>query len=1146
MSSRLRGYQSIALSLAVVITVWDDGSLAHAKTRKEGSSIAEPRFEDDGDTKPAMAKMAKKKTPVLDEASEEDVAALEEQLNLVENKIKVTKSEIGRVRDASYLPDLYFALADMYTQKSRVLYLLKIAKNPKKNPDDLDFTAEKRPKQEAIEIFQKIYNFFPKEKRRDKALFLQGLEERDLGLFDQMIRTFNNLSRDFPTSEHFNEANIILGDFLFEQKKDIDAALDIYRKVVNRPLSAFTPLANYRMGWCFMNKLKPEDAVKAFEDAISAQALTNPNELPETYRKTDIRREAVLSLAVPYVDLYSDPEKKRTDLPAPTDYFQKKAPDHFTYRRVMSRAGRRLIIKEKWKEAADAFFHVIVLSSDFDSRFEALQRVNEAHQRKESRVDFLPFIREIAITVDLLQASLPKPLVLNASALITLEKDAKATKNKKGKDLSSKRPINQLQFLELLMRDFSTQLHRKARTTGSPADFDQTAEAYTAYLDRFQAAPKALDIQFNLAEALFKGDKLVRAGIQYELLARDRRLLKRANQFKESAIESYTKALQNADALSPVDRIRARKGLRVVGTEWVKANPKSPGAPSAAFNIANSWYEERNLKKAIETFKDFINRYPQDSRIRDAIFLTINSYSQLDDYKGLQKTGEQLVKTAGLSEADRNMIRDSVRRAQTKQLQSLAGDFGTKEYAENLLSVASKYKGSSLGVQALYEAFTSLKTKKDPELFDVGEALLDQHADSQYAKEVASQMATLALSTASFDRAARYLARFADKYPQEKEARDFRKTAATLFERQGDFKKARAQYEKLGDGLSVARMDLAVNDWARLEQSSVASGAPEGRYWKALAVWRQRRYQDAAPLLRALAADGSAPADQSGHAKFLLAQLALERFRSIQMKSAEDQQSLLEKVKAFQVLAAELEKLVKTGTGRWPIAALYLLGQTHYDLGRFIADSPLPAGLSANDKKAYIGELNKQAGSYISEADKVFGKCIEAAQSSDIFTRYVNGCRGKGRRIVKEEDDLAKPQAKSAGGEPPKARNIRKALIDNSKDISLLLDLGETYVRADQPQTAAGIFSRILEIEPGNSRALASIGVAAMATNEFDSAFDWFKKALDSNPRDATALWNLAELYKEFGFTQKYNSTRAKAKGLPTPKLLRPASNPSL
>ena len=1075
----------------------------------------------------------------------DEVGKLESQLEAIDGKIAVTKKEIGRIRDATYLPDLYFTLADLHVEKARVLYLLKTSKNPGKKPDELDFTAEKRPKQEAIEIYQKVYSFFPKYNKRDKALFLKGIEQRDLGQFEQMIRTFGQLSQEFPNSDHFNEANIIVGDFLFEGKKDLEAAGEAFLRVINRPLSPFTPVAHYRLGWCQFNQTKHEEAVQSFELAIEKQNLINPADLPELYRKTDISREAVIALAVPYVEIYSNPEKKRTDLAEPSVYFRSKAPDHFTYRKVLTRAGRRLILKEKWRESAEAFYHALALSTDFDSRFEALQRINEIHKRRQSRVALLPLVKETALTVDLLQASQPRPLRLTKEILAKL-KNARRAPVKAGapaakvKIAGVSRAMSQLAFLELLMRDLATQMQARAKGAGSPADYAEAAEAYEIYQARFANAPNAEDLRLNRAESLFRAESWVKAGIEYETLAKLKAKQGKTADYQESAVEAYTKALQISDQLSLIDRIRARQGLRVVGAAWVKANPRKPGAATTSFNIANSWYEERQLKKAITSLQDFIKQYPRDEKVRDAIFLVINSYSQLDDYKGLQAAGNQLVSTAGLTNEDKQTIRDAVKRAQTKQLQTVAGDFGTKEYAENLISVANKYKGSALGVQALYEAFQSLKSKKDPELFDIGEAMLDQHADSQYAKEVSSTMATLALSTASYDRAAKYLSRFAEKYPAEQEAKTFRETSAVLFERQGDMKKARAAYVKIGDRAAVARIDLALGDWPRLEQSSREARIPESEYWHALAVWRQRRYADATKLLKALAANSSVPSDQSGHARYLLSQLALERFRAVQMKSADDQAALAEKVKLFQALSNELQGIIKSGAGKWSIAALYLLGQTHYDLGQFIANSPLPPGLSDADKTAYIAELKKQAGTYLVEAGKVFNKCIEAAETNDVFTRYVDGCRAKGRKLVREEDDLAKTSPNMALNEPPRARTIRRQLFEKSNDVNLLFDLADTYVRGDQPRTAAGIYARILELDSSNARAIASIGVTSLYLNEPDAAYDSFKKALEIQGAEPTALVNLAGLYKQYGFNSKLGKLRGRMKGVARPRLIHP------
>ena len=110
--------------------------------------------------------------------------------------------------------------------------------------------------------------------------------------------------------------------------------------------------------------------------------------------------------------------------------------------------------------------------------------------------EFLALVREIGVTVDLFQASLKSPVVLNADAIIK----AKAS------------PVSRLIFLEALMRDFAVQQHQKARASGSPEDFIQAAEAYIAYLDPLSKSAKAPDMILNLAEAEYKGDRLGACG----------------------------------------------------------------------------------------------------------------------------------------------------------------------------------------------------------------------------------------------------------------------------------------------------------------------------------------------------------------------------------------------------------------------------------------------------------------------------------------------------------------------------------------------------------------------------------------------------------------------------------------------------------
>ncbi|CAN5536318.1 hypothetical protein BH10BDE1_BH10BDE1_18340 [soil metagenome] len=1125
--------------------------------------------------------------------SSEEVEEVEAQLKNTEKKIAVTSSEIKRIRDTEFLPDLYFSLADLHLQKSRLMYMIKVSKSKGTPIAEIDFTAEKRPKQEAIDIYQKIYAFFPKSKLRDRALFFKALELRDIGQTEAMIKAFGTLNQEFPQSPFLLEANIILGDYFLEEKKDIDGALIAFRRVIARDLSAYTPLAHYRIGWCFINQQKYQQAVTSFEEAVRTQGLVAKNsaELPELYRKTDIKREAVMSLAVPYVEIYAEyranlketaqkdaahtkqlqseqatksmmaaaalpakggkakqivsdwkkpgaapspvakgkallkaepSEATASDLPGgkvvlhPVEYFRKISDSVQTYRRVLARVGRRLSLKEMWPVVADVWIEVLVANSDPSIKFEAIQRWNEAVKKSpSSKTDRFRFIEHTVITAQEIRA-----------------RGARAD----GK--LSKKELGQLKFLEIVSRDIATRIQQSARERNLPEEFATAAKAYEIYQIGFPRNRAFTKMLVNKAESLYRAEDWTKAGLEFEGLARISREPHKQAEFKESAIQAYVNALKDADKLKPLELVRARRGVRDVGTSWILKHMRNPAAASTAYNIGQSWYEDRLLPQAIQSFTFFVKNFASDPRTRDAIFMIINAYSQLDDFKGLVAVAKSLEKTRGLSPEDRQSIRELSRRAQLKDIQQVAGNFGSKEYAENLVNLASKYKDSSMGSVALYEAFTSLKSKRNAELYDVGEALLEKYSDSTYTKEVVSSMAQTALMTADFERAARYLSRFADKYPKESESAEWRKNSAQLYEWLGDFKEAKRIYTALGDAASVARCDFLGGEWAMLEKSAARVGSTTGLYYSALALWRQGRQGEALPKLKQLASNSDV--DRSAQARFLLAQRGLESFRAIQMKDASDQGALVNKVKSFQALSKELNEIVKVGAGRWTIASLYLLGQANFELGRFISESPLPPGLKPQEVVIYRTELGKQAKQYKDAASGVFDQCLQTAERFEVFTRYAQGCREKGSLVVKEESDTITAQKQKKFSPPKMAATLRAKLYDTPRDVKTLQDLAVSYINDGQYWVAMAIYNRILEIDDKNAAAMAGIGVCRLYVNDLDAAADWFKKAMKVSSSEPTAVWNLSGLYKEFGFKGRLKVLASKRSSSSKPTLLHP------
>lgn len=1025
----------------------------------------------------------------------------------VNKSVDATKSKIKKVRDARFLPDLYFALAEFYVEKSRYMYAIKMAENSKVPIEELDFTAEKRPKQFAIETYETLIEKFPQHPDRDRALFYRAHELRELGQAEEMIKTYSQLTREYPNSEYWPEAQIVIGDFFFEEKKDVDGALEIYKKILDRKPSAFTPLAHYKIGWAYINKTDFPKALSSFESVLLENKDVDIKQLPEIYRKTDVRRDALLALVWPYSEITPmDMRKISPSKVNPLIYFYNLSPDIASYEKVLSRLGRRLSIKLRLVEATRVYYELLRISQDLPTRMDALDKLymNMKNSRKDWPVRGL--ISEIAKTL---------PVVRNSTQL----KDAE--KKKADSDW------------EIFARDVATRQHKRAKETRKTEDWDWTIRDYKTYLSIFPNSKYYKEILLDLAESQYSAGRSVDAGKSYETLSSLTTDPTKQREYLDSAIQSYITSIRNQSKLSKLEIAEVRAGLRDVGANYVKANPRAKSAEDIRFNIAQTYYDERNFTRAVAHFKEFIKLYPSSAKVSVAANLILDAYNQKEDYSNIVKEGKAILSNPRIRDQSlKAQVKQIVEQAEMRGVQKKAGEFGTSDYANNLMKLASKYKGSSMGDKALYEAFIAYRSKRDPKAFESGEQLLLQHQKSPYAQEVATSMGQMALVTADFKKAALYFEIFQERYSSNKDAHDLLKNAAKMRELMGDFKLAATDYQKLADWENAARQDFLAQNWTALVRSAPRATGLKGSYWEGLAQYRMRGIGPArAQLERTATASTSGFEEQemAAHALYLLSMDALESYKKVQVRAGSEAKDVQNKAGMLKELDAKLKKVIAFGNGRWTIAALYGLAQANQEFARFIQNAPMPQGLTADQTKQYRAAIAAQANQYNQTAEGFFKQCNENAQKFEVFTRFALGCQSKGKMQVDEAQET-KTMARARETTPPGVKEVQRQLYDQARDVNLLQKLSDIYARAQDYSMAELILNRALDIEPKNATLMARIGVIKLYKNELQEAKGWFEKAISEQPNNALALWGKAGLLKQFNFTAKFTPALAAAK----------------
>lgn len=1042
------------------------------------------------------------------------MAEMREGLEKIELKIDETRGQMDTVRDAKFLPELYFMLADLYSKQSRFQYTIKVRENKGTPVEELDFTAELRPKYQAIQVYDTIVEKFPNIEFVDRAVFYKAHELRELGQAEEMIRTYQQLTRDYPKSKYWEEAQLIVGNFQFDNEKNVEKALKTYRTIVVRKRNPLTAKAYERMGWCYINLRKFDSALYAFEKVFKTYLDGSEGSIStDEIRQSDVRKDALLAMVWPYSEVPPRKLKKqKSGRHQVISYFKVLAPDVITYRKGLHKLGGRLTIKKRLIDATQVYFELLRLTTKLEDRIDVIERLYVSMKNTLKPWPVRGFVDEI----------------ISTSERVKYAGDLKDNERKK-----------YLHDFEIYARDVATRAHKQAKQTGKPVDLEWAARDYETYLSFYGDSKHADKIRLNLAEAYYHLKMGTEAGRYYEELAKVVRSKKGLKDMQESAVESYILALKRTNKLTLLQRTQARYGLRSMGRAYIKSFPKSKIVPEVWFNVAQSYYDERRFKLAIKYLTGYIDNFPKGNKVSLAANLVLDVYNQQEDYDGLIKAGKQIL--ANKSIADQSLksgVAQIVQQAELKKIQVSTGGMKSDDYSKNLLKLASKYKDSKLGAQALHEAFLSLKSKRDPDMFNVGESLVVKYANTKFGKPTLTDMGQVALATADFKRAVVYFEIYADRYKSDSAANALLKNAAEMREFMGDYKLAARNYRRLGDWASVARMDFLSADWSSLSRTAENAPGVYGPYYQGVAQLKLRGPDAAADRFRqASGFSGGSYEEQEmvAHSLYLLAASDLNDYRRAGSGRGDVTAAVTQKVQLLNKMTESLNRVIATGNGKWIISAMYTQGQINREFASFLSKAPLPPGLSGSQKAMYKNEIAKQATQYAASAKQFFKQCNQSAEKYEIFSPFTVGCLSGGKKNVDEFQVGAGGWTGSTAA-PKNALAIQKQLYDSPRNVGLLKKLSSVYMASRNFGLAQVVLNRALEIEPNDASLMSEMGLAFMFMDRPDDAKVWFKKAIKRNKNDVVALWGMAGLFHEYRMPKKKKQylDRAKRAGRPT------------
>jgi tetratricopeptide (TPR) repeat protein len=1065
-----------------------------------------------------------------DEEKKQYRVKLEQDKRKCELAIINTKTLINRSRNRPYLSELYLRLAELYIEKSRIAFFLR--KSRQEDEQALDQYESNLLKKQALEIYQRILAQDPDFRYIDKVYFFMAHEYYELGQVDEMIKQYQVLVTRYPNSQYAPEAQLLLGDYYFNQEKDVDQSIRHYEAVLNYPQSPAVAAARYKLGWCRINQLDFNSALRLFEQSVSSPLAYKDLDI-DTYRRVDVRLESLVDMAYCYPEVHKQATPEQA-----LAYFRQYAWSRPVYSTVLEKLANRYYIKKKWAMAAPLYRELATIRQDPQRLLEYARHLFDCVQAQGT---YRHAEKDVAIIVRALNHHV-------TSAHMT--------------EAQKKELVNDY---ELYARDIITHLHAKARLTNATGDFGVVADAYEQYLDFFDESQVAEKMAANYAEALFSAGRYLEAGKQYEQITPAATIdTHRRGEMLYSAVISYYRALKNKDHLNFYQAAYAREGLRSSGKIYAGEYPQSRQTPDVLFNVAWASYDDGHYDVAISDLTTFVDAYPGHPATTAAIHLIMDAYHLQEDYDGMIRFGTSILAGRTIrDDALRQEIDQLVRSAESKVVSGMT--VAAMEDWENtrreLIDVADRSDRTAMGEQALNALIISSREQQDlATFFDAGNKLISSYPNSPRLQDTVGMLIDTTVNIGQLRLLADYLEIQCQKFPDHNQNGGFLLQAARIREGLGQPVEANQNYRQLlihHPGSISSWDDIVfsmVDNAAGAGNADAAQGILDAHLNRLSAVGRVRAHARMAVI--ALDADrlsrGNKYATMARKAyrpdmgkqdpvlRDLMAELAFRRvvgssgpYFKIRLGKQIDNKRVEKKIKKLEELEKGYQRVMGFNSPAWALKACFRANELYAEFADFLLASPIPDDLAVEQKAQYRDLIRQKAQAYRDKSDTYRDTCVKLARKWEICDPGLAGYFHSVDPPTDRTGQLASLAGKqvsvrigSQGLRDQVMSSIYSRLLSTPEDLQLQLELARAYMQAGDFNQSMLVAKNAIPKLGGNQPRLEAellnlIGMAHLYGGKDPLAKETFKRALVVDDHLDAARVNLAGLYRHYGHTRK-------------------------
>lgn len=619
---------------------------------------------------------------------------LNEMYKRINKSIELIREQIVQNQSAPYLANLYMELADYLSQKSNVMYYLKMEalKGDAGSGDDKNkkFNDVVEVTKEATAVYEKIIAEFPKFKGRARAYYSLAVSYKSIDERISFLKTAATLTKKHPNTPEATKVQVLIGQDQFDNGI-LDDSEKTFIPISKSKYVYERNVAKYKLGLIKIATDKPKDALRYFEEVVTDKELKDEDKEKEVSFdsrsiKSSLKREALIDSIRAYTEVFKKNAK-------PVKYYSRIAPSEQMFTEVIEKLAYRYIQKKKYNEAVGL-----------------LRTLSEREPLPEK---VLNIYKEV-----LLMIPLDKRVFVPVSEIrYVLERYLQFKNYFK---IKSKVKKSMRDFFEKQLRDLGTRSHDKGKVTkGKMKSYHlkKAVEFYDLYLASFKTNKNAPKLAMNLGDTYFRMNDYINCG-DYYLRAFKREFGE--IKFRKEVIKNAIYCLQKDKEYSFYE-LRRVNGLLIEGLKlYMKFDPKKKKDAKTNFALTKAYYDQGYYDKALGKLISFMRKFPSTKYATDAANLILDYYNVKSDFEGIIKASDRIL-AMNLPNSDLNAkVKKIKEQAKYKKLQSKvqsSANFDGVATGKSYLSQAASIGDSELRNLALKKALEASKQEKDFKTF---------------------------------------------------------------------------------------------------------------------------------------------------------------------------------------------------------------------------------------------------------------------------------------------------------------------------------------------------------------------------------------------------------------------------------------------